>query len=73
MGGREWAKKLGKEERYRGRRDGPKGNFVTEQGKIKYFRPLLERGTACHRGKVFVESSTELAEGSEVLGHFEQW
>lgn len=39
-------KRVGKElvkwECRRGRRDGPRGNFVTEQGKMKYLRLLLE-------------------------------
>lgn len=35
-------KELVKWECRRGRRDGPRGNFVTEQGKMKYLRLLLE-------------------------------
>lgn len=46
VGGREWGKKLVKGGCCR--RDGPRANFVPKQGKMKYFRPLLELGEACH-------------------------
>lgn len=47
VGGRKWGKKLVKGGCCR-RRDGPRADFVPEQGKMKHFRPLLELGEAWH-------------------------
>lgn len=40
---------------------------------MKYFRLSLKLHAAGQCGDIFVESSTELAEGSEVLECFMQW